>query len=106
MESAAAGRGGGSAGLDPCTIRGLNPTFSIASGSFTISKARARWAKRRINPRSSKAVIRRWMPDFDFKSSASFISSNEGGTPSLSMRVRMKSKSSICLRVNIGVTLF
>ena len=35
-----------------------------------------------MKPRSSSAVISRWMPDFERRSSASFISSNEGGTPS------------------------
>jgi hypothetical protein len=35
-----------------------------------------------MKPRSSSAVIRRWMPDFDRRSSASFISSKDGGTPS------------------------
>ena len=44
-------------------------------------RARARWARRRRKPRSSSAVIRRWMPDLDARSRASFISSNDGETP-------------------------
>ena len=48
------------------------------SGSRTISMARARWGRRRMKPRSSSAVISRWMPDFDLRSRASFISSKEG----------------------------
>ena len=57
------------------------PLRAIDSGSLTTSSARARLGRRRMNPRSSRAVIRRWMPDFDRRSSASFISSKEGGTP-------------------------
>ena len=34
-----------------------------------------------MKPRSSSAVISRWMPDLERRSSASFISSKEGGTP-------------------------
>ena len=45
--------------------------------------ARARLGSRRMKPRSSSAVISRWMPDFERRSSASFISSKEGGTPGL-----------------------
>ena len=45
---------------------------------------------------SSSAVIRRWMPDLDLRSSASFISSNEGGTPDLRRRSWMKRSSSCC----------
>ena len=36
-----------------------------------------------MKPRSSSAVISRWMPDLERRSSASFISSKEGGTPAL-----------------------
>ena len=36
-----------------------------------------------MKPRSSSALISRWMPDFERRSSASFISSKEGGTPGL-----------------------
>ena len=75
------------------------------SGSFTISSARALWARRRMNPRSSSAVISRWMPDFDRRSSASFISSNEGGTPSVWMRLLMKSSKSSCFFVNMVFAL-
>jgi hypothetical protein len=51
------------------------------SGSLMTSMARARFGRRRMKPRSSSAVISRWMPDLDRRSSASFISSNDGGTP-------------------------
>src|ERR1700676_5408562 len=42
------------------------------------------------------------MPDLDLSPSASFISSKEGGTPSICSRSLMSSKSSCCLRVSIG----
>ena len=45
------------------------------------SSARARCGSRRMKPRSSSPVIRRWMPDLERRSSASFISSKEGETP-------------------------
>lgn len=54
----------------------------LPSGSSITSMARARCGSRRINPRSTSAVIRRWMPDLRSRSRASFISSKEGGTPS------------------------
>src|ERR1700753_2560368 len=66
------------------------------------SMARARLGRRRMKPRSSNAVIRRWMPDLDRRSSASFISSNDGGTPVSFSRSWMKRRSSNCLRVNIA----
>jgi hypothetical protein len=53
------------------------------SGRRRTSSARARLGSRRIKPRSSSAMMRRWIPDLDLRSSASFISSNEGGTPVL-----------------------
>src|SRR6201992_144878 len=64
--------------------------------------ARARLGKRRMKPRSSSAVMRRWMPDFERKSSASFISSKEGGTPDSFRRSLMNRSSSYCLRVSIS----
>src|SRR5215475_11861850 len=64
--------------------------------------ARARLGIRRINPRSSSAVMSRWIPDLDRRSSASFISSNDGGTPVSLSRSWMKRRSSNCLRVNIA----
>src|SRR5882762_10804026 len=72
------------------------------SGSLITSMARARFGKRRIKPRSSSAVIRRWMPDFERRSSASFISSKEGGTPDSFRRSLMNRRSSYCLRVSIS----
>src|SRR6185295_8521504 len=42
------------------------------------------------------------MPDFDLRSSASFISSKEGDTPLLARYSLMYTISSCCLRVNIG----
>src|SRR5882724_10065483 len=41
------------------------------------------------------------MPDFDRRSRASFISSNDGGTPDSFSRSWMKRNSSNCLRVSI-----
>src|ERR1700736_3937993 len=41
------------------------------------------------------------MPDLERKSSASFISSNDGGTPASVRRSWMKRSNSYCLRVNI-----
>src|SRR4029078_6918286 len=41
------------------------------------------------------------MPDFERRSRASFISSNEGGTPASVSRSWMNRKSSNCLRVSI-----
>ena len=43
----------------------------------------------------------RWMPDFERKSRASFISSKEGGTPASVSRSWMNRRSSNCLRVSI-----
>ena len=42
------------------------------------------------------------MPDFERRSSASFISSKEGGTPDSFRRSLMKRRSSYCLRVSIS----
>src|ERR1044072_4662316 len=42
------------------------------------------------------------MPDFERRSRASFISSNDGGTPASFSRSWMKRSSSNCLRVSIG----
>src|SRR6478672_8084657 len=42
------------------------------------------------------------MPDLDRRSSASFISSNEGGIPDSFSRSLMKRRSSNCLRVSIS----
>src|SRR6266545_7031506 len=42
------------------------------------------------------------MPDFERRSSASFISSKEGGTPASFRRSWMKRSSSNCLRVSIS----
>jgi hypothetical protein len=41
------------------------------------------------------------MPDFDFRSSASFISSNDGGMPLSRTRSWMNISNSCCLRVSI-----
>ena len=71
------------------------------SGSLITSMARARFGRRRMKPRSSSAVISRWMPDLERRSSASFISSKEGGTPDSFRRSLMKRSSSNCLRVSI-----
>ena len=73
-----------------------------SSGSLITSMARARLGRRRMKPRSSSAVIRRWMPDFERRSSASFISSKEGGTPDSFSRSLMNRSSSYCLRVSIS----
>src|SRR5215218_11231692 len=78
------------------------PAAAWSSGSLMTSIARARLGRRRMKPRSSSAVIRRWMPDFERRSSASFISSKEGGTPLSFRRSLMNRRSSYCLRVNIS----
>src|SRR5580704_14404165 len=44
------------------------------------------------------------MPDFERRSSASFISSKEGGTPASFSRSLMKRRSSYCLRVSISTS--
>src|SRR6266576_3721239 len=72
------------------------------SGSLITSMARARLGRRRMKPRSSSAVMRRWIPDFERRSSASFISSKEGGTPDSFRRSLMNRRSSYCLRVSIS----
>src|SRR5271165_7653730 len=46
-------------------------------------------------------MISRWMPDLDFRSKASFISSKEGETPVASIRSLIKSRSCFCLGVSI-----
>src|ERR1700688_2177247 len=74
-----------------------------SSGSLITSMARARLGRRRMKPRSSSAVIRRWIPDFERRSSASFISSKEGGTPDSFRRSLMNRRSSYCLRVSISI---
>src|SRR6202167_5092566 len=92
----------------PSMILGVKPRRPLplplaeSSGSLMTSMARARLGRRRMKPRSSKAVIRRWIPDFDRKSSASFISSKEGGTPDSFRRSLMNRSSSYCLRVSIS----
>ena len=96
--SAPGGGPAGPSGRSPSITRRLR---SMASGSRTTSMARARWARRWMKPRSSSAVMRRWMPDLDRRLSASFISSKEGGTPSRRVRAWMNSRSSICLRVSM-----
>ena len=60
---------------------------------------RARYSD--AKPRSSRAVISRWMPDFDLRSSASFISSKEGGTPVSFNRSWMNMRSSFCFGVSM-----
>src|SRR5664279_932735 len=91
----------------PSMMLGVNPRRPPLpppdnSGSLITSMARARLGRRRMNPRSSSAVMRRWMPDFERRSSASFISSKEGGTPASFSRSLMKRRSSYCLRVSIA----
>ena len=81
------------------------PAAACSSGSLITSMARARLGRRRMKPRSSSAVIRRWMPDFERRSSASFISSKEGGTPLSFRRSLMNRRSSYCLRVNISTKI-
>src|SRR5689334_3251640 len=113
MTGTATGRSPSSALAPPRTLPRL-PSITLGvkprrlpppgdnSGSLITSIARARFGRRRMNPRSSSAVINRWMPDFDRRSSASFISSKEGGTPASFSRSLMKRRSSYCLRVSIS----
>ena len=72
------------------------------SGRRSTSSARARLGSLRMKPRSSSARISRWMPDFERRSSASFISSKEGGTPASFSRSWMKRNNSLCFLVSIG----
>src|SRR5256714_2285147 len=87
-------------GVKPRRLLPLPPPES--SGSLMTSIARARLGRRRMKPRSSSAVMRRWIPDFERRSSASFISSKEGGTPDSFRRSLMNRRSSYCLRVSIS----
>src|SRR5438046_7546869 len=48
-----------------------------ASGSFMTSRARARLGMRLRKPRSSRARMRRWMPDLDWRSEERRV--GEGG---------------------------
>src|SRR5258706_4521082 len=88
-------------GVKPRRLLPLPPAES--SGSLITSIARARLGRRRMKPRSSSAVIRRWIPDFERRSSASFISSKEGGTPDSFRRSLMNRRSSYCLRLSISI---
>ena len=77
------------------------------SGKRATSRARARWARRRMKPRSSRPVIRRCTPDFDLRPRDSFISSKEGQIPVSPRRLLMKSSSSCCFLVSIvSVSLY
>src|SRR6266550_5025795 len=87
-------------GVKPRRLLPLPPAES--SGSLITSIARARLGRRRMKPRSSSAVMRRWIPDFERRSSASFISSKEGGTPDSFRRSLINRRSSYCLRVSIS----
>src|SRR3954454_2731165 len=91
----------------PSMTLGVNPRRALplpdSSGSLITSIARARLGSRRINPRSSNAVIKRWIPDFERRSSASFISSKEGGTPASFSRSLMNRSNSYCLRVSMSI---
>ena len=107
----ATGAGAGASAIprDPSITDGLKPLFAgappgpaAASGSLMTSSARARCGRRRMKPRSSSAVMSRWMPDFDLRSSASFISSKDGGTPVSYRRSWISMSNSCCLRVSIG----
>jgi hypothetical protein len=79
------------------------PRRPMSSGIRSTSSARARCGRRRMKPRSSRPVIRRWMPDFERRLSASFISSKDGETPLSRRRMLMKDSSSNCLRVSMLV---
>ena len=100
--------GSGALPRRPSMTFGRKPRWRIAaklgltaSGRRITSSARARFGSRRMKPRSSSAVIRRWMPDLERRSSASFISSKDGGTPLSFRRSLMNRSSSSCLRVSI-----
>src|SRR3954462_1147485 len=95
----------------PSITLGVNPRVrpptpipcATDSGSLITSMARALLGRRRIKPRSSSAVISRWIPDFERRSSASFISSKEGGTPASFSRSLMNRSNSYCLRVSRAI---
>ena len=63
--------------------------MAAVSGMRITSSARARWGRRRRKPRSSSPVISRWMPDFERRLSASFISSKLGETPDSAIKSLM-----------------
>ena len=49
-------------------VKVLKISFALAfSGNFTTSNALALWANLLTNPRSSKAEINLWIPDFDLR---------------------------------------
>ena len=54
-----------------------------------------------MKPRSSSPLIRRWMPDFERRLSASFISSKDGAIPVAASRWLMNISSSCCFFVSM-----
>src|SRR5205085_5776335 len=76
---------------------------ALSPGSLTTSKARARCGRRRMKPRSSSPLIRRWIPDFERSLSASFISSKDGATPVAVSLWLININSSCCFLVNIAI---
>ena len=71
----------GADSADGALAAGTRSRGATFSGMRITSSARARWWRRRRKPRSSNAEISRWMPDFDLRLSASFISSKLGEKP-------------------------
>ena len=72
----------------PSTTRGSNDSFAGGSsimfcGFFRTSSARALWGRRRMKPRSSSAVISRWIPGLDFRPQRVLHFVVDGGTPLL-----------------------
>jgi membrane-bound ClpP family serine protease len=69
------------AGIRALASRSAVGATALSPGNLTTSSARARCGSRRMKPRSSSPLIRRWIPDFERSRSASFISSKDGATP-------------------------
>src|ERR1700733_12485579 len=78
------------------------PGTALSSGNFMTSSARARCARRRMKPRSSRPLIRRWIPDLERRFRASFISSKEGDTPVAVSLWLMNINSSCCFLVSMA----
>ena len=60
------------------------------------------WSERGVEADTS--MMSRWIPDFERRSNASFISSKDGGTPDSCRRSWMKRNSSLCFFVSISVS--
>ena len=95
------GREGCGLGVRAASRRTRRPAWRQFSGSSDTSSARARWGGGGGSRAPPAPVISRWMPDFDFSCSASFISSKRRREAGLACRcLSMNISSSCCLRVS------